>query len=410
MSSEPKYSHLAEAQALLSSYAGALLSGPYAPAVDVSDGCQLFVYNSSTRPVAFFANNRAEGNCTSIIQGTAFTVRAWSVSILDLTKPTVVYNSHTLSAATIAAADRYQQRLARPLSSWSPTSADVFQWRDTSAPWPSADVLTQPAPAEQLNATQYRSQYLWYVTNFTTRSVSDTVTLGLSAVADRFQAFVDGSDALATGGVVRALTNFSLSTPGLLAGLHTLRVRCALIGLDNVDQGQSFHDTKGLLGSVLVNGVDATSNGWQHVVGLHGEQLRVFDGGRAEWTPYNGTDMQRPGGVWLRFTMPAPAVVGDPATATWQLDMSAMQRGLVWVNGFNVGNYWNIRATSGCGACKYEGGYDPESCRTDCGQPSQRKYHVPRDVLRVQSAQSNEVVLYEEQGGDPLHISVQQRT
>ena len=407
---EPKYSHLAEAQALLTMYAGALLSGPFAPVIDVGDGCQLFIYNRSTTPVAFFANNLADSNCTSDVQRQSVTVRAWSVSIIDLTTSTVVYNSHTLSDATLAAAVRYQGLITHPASSWSPAVADISQWRDTPAPWPSARVLTQFGLAEQLNTTQYQSQYLWYAANFTTRSVGDSVVLGLSGVWDRFQAFVDGSNALVTGGIVSALTNFTLNTPGLPAGVHVLRIRCAVVGLDNVDQGQSFHNTKGLRGSVVVNDVELTGNLWHHVVGLHGEELRVFNGGHAPWMEYNDTVMQQPGGVWLRLTMPAPKVVGDPGQATWQLDMSAMQRGLVYVNGFNIGSYWNIVATSGCGPCKYEGGYDPESCRTDCGQPSQSKYHVPRDVLRLQPGQSNEVVVYEEQGGDPLRIIFQQRT
>ena len=408
---EPKYSHLAEAQAALDAYSDALLAGPIAPPVDGADGCQLFLYNRSTTPVAFLANNGAYVNRTCALLGQQFAVPSWSVSVIDLSDMAVVYNSHTFSAATVAAERRYQKLLAQPASSWSPAASDIAQWHDAPAPWPNADVLTQVGPAEQLNATQYRSQYFWYVTDFTTGAASDAVLLGLSGVWDRFHAFVDDSPALAANTTVSSLVTFTLATPTLSAGTHTLRIRCALVGLDNVSQGPTFHSTKGLRGSVVVNGVDVTNNTWRHVTGLHGEALRVFDGGDVPWTPYNATAMQRPGGVWLRIAVPAPAVLGDAATATWQLDMSAMRRGLVYVNGFSVGVYWNIQATSGCGDCRYEGGYDPEQCRTGCSTgPSQAKYHVPRDVLRLQAGQSNEVVVFEEEGGDPLQIAFQQRT
>ncbi|KAG5528973.1 hypothetical protein RHGRI_029586 [Rhododendron griersonianum] len=72
---------------------------------------------------------------------------------------------------------------------------------------------------------------------------------------------------------------------------------------------------------------------------------------------------------------------GDDPVA---LNLSTMGKGEAWVNGQSIGRYWI-------------------SFHTSKGTPSQTLYHVPRSFL-IPSA--NLLVLFEEVGGDPLHISL----
>jgi beta-galactosidase len=412
---DPKYSHLSEAHAVLNTYAAALLSGPFAPAQDLGNNCRSYTYNVSVTPVVFVANTDATSPCNVSVADASFTVPAWSISAIDLTTLSVRYNSHTLSTKTQSAAEAYSKAIAKPLSSWSPQAEDVRLWVDRPAPWPGAAQIVQTGPAEQLTATQYQSMYFWYCVNFTTSQSSDSVELKLSNIGDYFYVFIDSSDAplLVSGGVV-SITTFTLKTPGLSAGTHTLQIVNSLLGVNNVAFSSNYFDRKGLQGSLIVNQRDLTNTSFVHVVGIQGEALQLYNPlnrDKVRWSAYNASSSsssRQLGGTWLQVRMPTPSVVGDMATSTWQFDLSAMVKGHLYVNGFFLGPYWNVVAQTGCGTCEYDGGYDPERCRYDCGKPSQSLYQLPRDVLNPEG-QDNYVVLFEEQGGDPCKISFNQR-
>ncbi|KAJ4838181.1 hypothetical protein Tsubulata_032522 [Turnera subulata] len=81
--------------------------------------------------------------------------------------------------------------------------------------------------------------------------------------------------------------------------------------------------------------------------------------------------------IKIEFDMPAG---NDPVA----VNLSTMGKGEAWVNGFGIGRYW-------------------VSFHTPKGRPSQELYHVPRSVLK---ASKNLLVLFEESGGDPLHVSL----
>nr|GMD36354.1 beta-galactosidase 15-like [Ipomoea batatas] len=87
------------------------------------------------------------------------------------------------------------------------------------------------------------------------------------------------------------------------------------------------------------------------------------------------------------------------------LDLTGMGKGVAWVNGHNIGRYWpSFLAKPNCPKCDYRGTYGGSKCVTNCGQPSQRWYHVPRSFLRKGK---NQLVLFEEMGGRPQEVSVQ---
>lgn len=106
--------------------------------------------------------------------------------------------------------------------------------------------------------------------------------------------------------------------------------------------------------------------------------------------------------VSLQSTFATPA--GNEPLA---LDMNTMGKGQVWINGRNIGRHWPAyKAQGNCGRCNYAGTFDAKKCLSNCGEASQRWYHVPRSWLKSQ----NQIVVFEEWGGDPNGISLVKRT
>ena len=99
---------------------------------------------------------------------------------------------------------------------------------------------------------------------------------------------------------------------------------------------------------------------------------------------------------------PRPPLV-EPSSSSSQgeqtafaLDMSGMNKGVAYVNGFDIGRYWLI-PSSGCidGDCAPPNFPGP-ICYfryKACGKPTQHLYHVPTEVLRPTG---NVVVLFDE--------------
>lgn len=94
-------------------------------------------------------------------------------------------------------------------------------------------------------------------------------------------------------------------------------------------------------------------------------------------------------------------------TAPVVVDLQGMGKGHAWVNGRSIGRYWPsfIAEKDGCNkTCDYRGKYSPDKCATNCGNPTQRWYHIPRSYLRKRK---NTLTLFEEIGGDTSQVSFQ---
>ncbi|CAA7061217.1 unnamed protein product, partial [Microthlaspi erraticum] len=90
------------------------------------------------------------------------------------------------------------------------------------------------------------------------------------------------------------------------------------------------------------------------------------------------------------------------------VDLLGLGKGTAWINGNNIGRYWPafLSSEDGCAAeCNYRGTYYAEKCQTNCGEPTQRWYHVPRSFLN--SDGDNTLVLFEEIGGNPSFVNFQ---
>jgi len=156
--------------------------------------------------------------------------------------------------------------------------------------------------------------------------------------------------------------------------------------------------TRGLMGTVKLNGVDITSGGWTHQVGLQGEAYQLYQQsgqGKVTWNTNYAKDKPL---TWYKTNFDIPADVYSSG-APLALDLSSTSKGFVWVNGYNLGRYYPIAIADGnCQQCDYRGSFNPDKCREGCGMPSQNWYHVPREYV---NQTNNLLVLLEEIGGDP---------
>ncbi|XP_020244917.1 beta-galactosidase 9-like isoform X1 [Asparagus officinalis] len=62
---------------------------------------------------------------------------------------------------------------------------------------------------------------------------------------------------------------------------------------------------------------------------------------------------------------------------TVALDLGSMGKGQAWVNGHGIGRFWSLVAPkTGCPrSCNYRGAYNEDKCTTNCGEPTQTRYH-----------------------------------
>lgn len=136
-------------------------------------------------------------------------------------------------------------------------------------------------------------------------------------------------------------------------------------------------------------------------IGLHGEARRIHSEGGSSNVEWGDMYRNQPL-TWYKTYFNAPA--GNEPLA---LDMGSMGKGQIWINGQSIGRYWPAYKASGsCGYCDYRGTYSEKKCQSNCGEASQRWYHVPRSWL---SQTGNFLVVLEEWGGDPSKISMVKR-
>nr|GMC47270.1 beta-galactosidase 16-like [Ipomoea batatas] len=124
---------------------------------------------------------------------------------------------------------------------------------------------------------------------------------------------------------------------------------------------------------------DLRHSEWGYQVGLLGEKLQIFEedaSNKVQWSKFSYSKQPL---IWYKSTFDAPSGNGPIA-----LNLGSMGKGHVWVNGQSIGRYW-------------------VSFRTPSVTSSQSWYNIPRSFVR---ASKNSVVLFEEEGGNPLGITI----
>ncbi|KAK8291834.1 hypothetical protein V6Z12_D06G083700 [Gossypium hirsutum] len=400
---EPKWGHLRDLHRAIKLSEPALVSAD--PTVtSLGSNQEAHVFKSKSGACAAFLANYDTKYSVKVTFGSAhYELPRWSITILPDCK-TAVFNTARLGAQS----SEKKMVLANT----------AFSWQSYNEESPSADdqdVTVHDGLWEQIYITRDATDYLWYMTDVQIDSDEGFLRSGqhplltIWSAGHALHVFINGQlSGTVYGGLENPKLTFSNNVK-LRAGINKVTLLSVAVGLSNV--GTHFETWNvGVLGPVTLKGLnegtrDLSKQKWSYKIGLKGEALKlhtVAGSSSVEWVEGSQLVKKQPM-TWYKTTFDAPG--GNEPLG---LDMSSMGKGQLWINGQSIGRHWpGYIAHGNCYACDYAGTYSDQKCRTNCGEPSQRWYHVPRSWLKPSG---NFLVVYEEWGGDPNGIALAKRT
>ncbi|KAK0571893.1 hypothetical protein LWI29_023191 [Acer saccharum] len=399
---EPKWGHLRDLHKAIKLCEPALVSADPVYS-SLGKNQEAHVFRSSSGCAAFLANNDTSSSAKVTFGNMQYDLPPWSISILPDCK-TAVYNTARFGAQS-------------SLKKMTPVGG-AFSWESYNEQIASPDddkTFSHNELWEQVYLTADASDYLWYMTDVYIDSNEGFLKNGQNplltiwSAGHALQVFINGQLAgTAYGSMDDPKLTFSKNVK-LNAGVNKIYLLSVAVGLPNV--GTHFEKwNAGVLGPVTLKGFnegtrDLSKQKWTYKIGLKGEALNlptVSGSSSVKWVQGSWMPKKQPM-TWYKTTFNAPAG-NDPLA----LDMSTMGKGLVWINGECIGRHWpGYIARGNCRACNYAGTYSDKKCKTNCGESTQRWYHVPRSWLKPSG---NLLVVFEEWGGDPTGISLVKRT
>lgn len=400
---EPKWGHLRDLHRAIKLSESALVSVD--PTVtSLGNNQEAHVYKSESGACAAFLANYDAGTAAKVSFGNAqYDLPPWSISILPDCK-NAVFNTARIGAQSS------QMKMT--------TVNSAFSWQsfnEEAATAADEDSTTMDGLLEQVNVTRDATDYLWYMTEVNVDPAEGFLKNGQSPLLTVMSAghalhvFINGQ---LSGTVYGRQENPKLTFSDyvkLSSGINKISLLSVAVGLPNV--GLHFETwNAGVLGPVTLKGLnegtrDLSKQKWSYKVGLKGESLSlhtVSGSSSVEWVEGSLLATKQPL-TWYKTTFDAPG-----GTEPLALDMNGMGKGQIWINGQSIGRHWpGYVAQGGCGKCSYAGTYTDKKCRTNCGEASQRWYHVPRSWL---SPSGNLLVVFEEWGGEPKGVSLAKRS
>eukprot|EP00756_Hemistasia_phaeocysticola_P001475 Hpha_TRINITY_DN11041_c0_g1::TRINITY_DN11041_c0_g1_i3::g.92734::m.92734 len=325
--------------------------------------------------IAFLSNMDETFPAKVTYGGRNYTLANHSVSIVNRTTGEVLFSTaetvqppHTNSPAP------------------TPPAAAEWSYAEEGVASKAGTPVMSPGPVEQLNLTENDGDYLWYTA--TVPTAGNYKVKHSSGGGTIFYIYVDGTlvnpTSLSDGGIEFTHTPHA-------SGSSTLQILSVAMGLSNGGIGPK--STKGITGPVTVNG--ATVTGWTHTWPLRGEDKKWFSSGAGSIDkPVTASTPSRNDSLlWFKASFDLPPSAPDATQVAYAMDLSGMNKGQVWVNGFHIGRYYlvNGKCTGEC-APPIKSGH----CYmhwNGCDKPTQHLYHIPKPILR---ATGNMVVLFEE--------------
>uniref|UniRef100_A0A2N9EWK0 Beta-galactosidase n=1 Tax=Fagus sylvatica TaxID=28930 RepID=A0A2N9EWK0_FAGSY len=396
---QPKWGHLKDLHRAIKLCEPALVSGD--PTVTPLGNYQeAHVFKSKSGACAAFLANYNQRSFAKVSFGNMhYNLPPWSISILPDCKNTV-YNTARVGAQSS------QMKMTRvPIHggfSWDAYNEVATSYDDGS--------FTMVGLLEQINTTRDSSDYLCVMidTNEEFLKSGKYPFLTILSAGHALHVFINGQlSGTAYGSLEFPKLTFSESV-NLRAGINQISLLSVAVGLPNV--GPHFETwNAGVLGPISLSGLnegrrDLSWQKWSYKIGLTGEALSLHSlsgSSSVEWIQGSLVARRQPLS-WYKTTFNAPA--GHTPLA---LDMGSMGKGQVWINGQSLGRYWPAYKAAGtCGECNYAGTYDEKKCLSNCGEASQRWYHVPRSWL---NPTGNLLVVFEELAGDPNGIFLVRR-
>ncbi|RIA05641.1 hypothetical protein BRARA_K00159 [Brassica rapa] len=401
---EPKYSHLTKLHKVIKLCEPALVSVD--PTVTwLGDKLEAHVFKSNSSCAAFLSNYNDSSAARVSFWGSTYDLPPWSVSILPDCK-TEYYNTAKLQVRTPSI--HMKMVPTNTKLSWGSYNEEIPSPNDNDN-----GTFSQDGLVEQISLTRDKTDYLWYLADVEVSDDEKFLTTGedplltIESSGHALSVFVNGQLAgTAYGSLENPKLTFSQKIK-LHAGVNKLALLSIAAGLPN---GGVHYETwnTGVLGPVTLTGVnsgtwDMSKWKWSYKIGTKGESLSLHtEGSTVEWKEGSLVATKQPL-TWYKSTFDTPA--GNEPLA---LDMNTMGKGQVWINGKNIGRHWPAYTVRGnCERCSYAGTFTEKKCLSNCGEASQRWYHVPRSWLKPSA---NLIVVLEELGGDPNGISLVIRT
>ena len=358
-------------------------------------GCEVHEYGD----VAFLSNFEEEKTWEVEYEGRTYLLPNRTVCILDTTSGAVLWNS-TDVWAHVAPEAAAGSEAAPPTGAASSSSSASDGWSVfLEAAGFGAKQRTADAPLEMLSLTNDDTDYLWYSARVAATSATPNVSAKGANGAIAY-AYVDGKPLAAGAGSEESVGQQVSSSVEENGGGVDVQLDILLCAMGTSNGGVSPHSTKGLQqGGVLVDGVDVSAAGkatWTHRWMLRGEAQQIYTAAGArsvEWQTVTPALEAGAALAWFRASFDLPPTAPNATQTSFALDLSTMNKGAAYVNGFNIGRYW-LEAGTCSGACAppVKSGHCYMHWK-GCGKPTQTLYHVPDEVLKPTG---NLVVLFEE--------------
>ncbi|RID76919.1 hypothetical protein BRARA_B03868 [Brassica rapa] len=372
---QPKYGHLKELHAAIKSSANPLLHGKQT-VLSLGPMQQAYVFeDENSGCVAFLVNNDARKAIQMQFRNNAYSLLPKSIGILQDCK-TLIYETAKVNVAK-------NMRVTTPVQVFNvPDKWEVFR---ESIPTFSDTPLKTNALLEHTNLTKDRTDYLWYTLRFESSSPCANPSLYIESLGHVVHVFVNNALA-GSGHGSRNITVVKLQVPvSLINGQNNISILSGMVGLPDSGaymERKSYGLTKAQISCGETNAIDLSGSQWGHLVGLLGDKVRLHQWANLKSVKRSTNDaelIQNCPLAWYKTMFDEPSGHGPVG-----LNMGSMGKGEVWVNGQSIGRYW-------------------VSFLTPSGHPSQSIYHIPRAFLKPSG---NLLVVFEEEGGDPLGISL----
>ncbi|KAF9670589.1 hypothetical protein SADUNF_Sadunf13G0084600 [Salix dunnii] len=266
-------------------------------------------------------------------------------------------------------------------------------WQEFTEAIPNFDSTSKKSETllEQMNTTKDSSDYLWYTSRFQLESSDTQAILEVSSLGHALHAFINGQ---AVGELYFTYAKETRSAQGsrknprfkfersvsLSKGINNVSILSVMVGMPN--SGAFLERRAAGLRTVMIRdkqeNYDFTNYSWGYQIGLQGETLQIYTeqgSSQVQWKKFSNAANPL---TWYKAQVDAP-----PGDAPVTLNLASMGKGEAWVNGQSIGRYW-------------------PSYRSPNGS-AQTWYNVPRSFLKPTG---NLLVLLEENGGNPLQISL----
>ena len=311
------------------------------------------------------------------LAGTSVQLRDWMTFDLLYDSSNVSMSLDVIRAAHVMDAYITPQQASGDME--SPSNIEYI--REPHHIYQQAGVVQSTEPLELLSLAQYDSDHVFYQTNVTLSKQqvqAGSVIVNATNTVEHFHLFFND---VFIGFSASGTDVFNVDVSQLTGGsAYMLTMVVQADGSANCCGGLEQFD-EGPLGEITIGGQSIRGAGWQQLVGLQGERSQLY--ARNSSAPWQRRVPVNEPFVWYRLSIATPALSDSPFP-TYALDLTAsMGKGQVWVNGHHLGRFWNVTDSN--------------------GNFTQRYNHVPAAWLASES-EANELVVWEELGGDPTGI------